>query len=382
MPKADSNQAQVAYARETTWGETPAGIAATLLRITSEGILHEKQTVTSQEVRADRQTVAIVEVGQSAAGDINFELHHSDLELWFENALRSTAIASAVVAQSSTTFAASSITGADGTDYTTFNPGQFVRVDATGNANDNAIVQITAVTSTVLTTTGSTLTVGVASANVHGRTITEGTTKTSFVVETDFTDITGVKYFNGVRVDSTEINVTAQQIVTGVFRCMGKQGFAASTTITSTITSASNSLPMAGSNNSVQIFENDQKLAAAAQSISFTMGNNIRTRPEVGSLYSSEHGDGSWLAEGNMNVYLEDINLLNRFIDHTTSAVAITLYDENNNALVISFPSVKFTTGSPPVAGLNQDVFLDMNFAAFRDATYNYTTRMDFLPAY
>ncbi len=375
--QADSNRAKLRYSRETNWGETASGPATTALRITSESLNHEKQTVVSEEVRSDRQRAEILEVGQAASGDINYELSWSDFEPFFETTLRN-AIVSTRVANASTVFAANTITGSAAADFTGFQKGQWIRIN--GGANNGAVAQISTVTSTVLTITGTTLVASTASAHVTGRTIKNGTATTSYFVEVDFEDINGVKYFNGARVDGMSLNVASQQIVTGTFSFLAKRGFTASTSVASTTTSGGTYTPMTAAVNVGEIREGGSVFSTAVQSITLNVANNMRARPQVGAKTSAEHGDGGLDVTGNLTVFFENIALLNKMINHSGSSLSVRLNDADSNTIVITIPNLKYQAGSPAVPGQDQDVFLALDFTALRDTVSDSTIRMDFLP--
>jgi hypothetical protein len=380
---ADTNRVKVRYARETTWGEAVVnGPAATEFRLTGETLRHAKQTVVSQEIRSDRQRADLLEVGQSGIGDLQFELTYGEFESWYETALRDT-IVSTTKAEASTTFAASTITGVVLTQsYNAFVAGQWVIIGADGNANDNAVAQVVSATSSVLSITGTTLTAGVASSNVTGRTLANGTTKTSFFVEADFEDLTGIKYFSGVRPDQASIAVQSQQIVTGVFSCQAKRGFTASTSVASTVvTSAGATTPMTAAVNVGTILENGALISEDVQSITLQLANNMRQRPRVGDKTSAEHGDGGVDVTGNLTLYTgSNLNLYGKMINHTATALSMKFKDDAGNVIVISLPKTRYSDGDPTTPGQDQDVFLPLNFTATIDPVTGKTIRMDFLP--
>ena len=379
MAQSETNRAKVRYSRETAWGETVNGPATTELRITSEGLQHEKQTVVSQEIRSDRQRADVLEVGQAASGPVNFELSWSDFETFFETALRG-AIVSTVEAVVSTTFTSTTITGAVGADYTPFEVGQWFRINANGYARDNAVARVVSRSSTVITFTGTTLVAGVASCNVVGRTLKNGTTKSSFFIETDFDDLTAVKYFNGARIDSMALNIQSAQIVTGVFNFQAKRGFTASTSQASTTASAGSNTPLTAAVNVLTLRENDTLLSPGVAGITINLANNMRQRPQVGSKTTANPGDGGIDITGQLNAFFEDISLYNKMIGHTASDLTIPLKDANNNQIIISIPAIHFAAGDPTIPGQDQDVFLPLDFLGFRDSVTNTTIRIDFLP--
>lgn len=75
MAFADSNRASIHYLAEltTSWGVTPAGGSTRQLRFNSSSMAASKDTVVSDELRADRMVSSVVEVGATTGGDVNFE---------------------------------------------------------------------------------------------------------------------------------------------------------------------------------------------------------------------------------------------------------------------------------------------------------------------
>ena len=381
---ADSNQGSVRFALETLWGETPAAVSATEARITSEALTHAKQVITSQEVRSDREVVAVLEVGQSANGPINFELSYGDHETMIVNAMRNS-LSSARVASVSTAFTATSFTVPTSINLLAFfSVGQWVRVTDDGGATTvSTAVQISALTSTIATVIGQTFaSVVTASAVIRGRTVANGTTKTSLFLETSFQDITAVKYFSGMRVDSLNLNVQSAQIVTGTFNFIGKRGFQASTTQTSVVTPSGTNTPMTAAVNVGTLVEGSTALANAVQSVALTINNNMFLRPQVGSKSTADPGDGSISVDGTLSVFFEDVSLYKKMIDHTTSNFSMRFTDDANNMIIVTVHALKFSGGDPGVPGLNQDVFLPLNFTGFKHPGVGKTVRFDFLPVF
>ncbi len=382
---ADSNQGSVRFALETLWGETPAdGINVNEARVTSEALTHAKQVITSQEVRSDREVVAVLEVGQSANGPINFELAYGDHETMIINAMRNT-LSSARVVSVSTAFTTTSFTGPTSINLlASFAVGQWVRITDDDVATTvSTAVQISALTSTVATVIGQTFATTVTtSATIRGRTVANGTTKTSLFLETSFQDITAVKYFTGMRVDSLNLNVQSAQIVTGTFNFIGKRGFQSSTTQTSTITSAGTTTPMTAAVNVGTLIEGSTALANAVQSVSLTINNNMFLRPQVASKATANPGDGSIAVDGTLSVFFEDVSLYKKMIDHATSNFSMRFTDDANNMIIVTVHALKFSGGDPGIPGLNQDVFLPLNFTGFKHPGVGKTVRFDFLPVF
>jgi hypothetical protein len=379
MAQADSNKGAVRIALEVgTWGSTPVSTVMSQVRFTSESLAHQKQVVRSAEVRSDRNRADQLEVGVQAGGDISGEMTYGDWEIFWQGALSST-IASAIDRQATASVLASSIIGSATTNFVTkFRAGQYVRL--TGNSS--AIARLVTVASTTLTITGTTLVVATGSVTINGRNLRNGTTERSHLIETAFTDLAAVKYFTGMEVSQAQVNAQAQQIVSQVFSFTGKTGATASATLATTITTATNNVPMTAAVNVGNIQENDVALATSLQAISFSVNNNLRYQPAVGSKPAIGIGQGGVDVTGNINAYFEDISLYQDFINHTANGLSMRFTDTAGNAIVVYIPKMYYTAGDPVITGEDSDVFLPLQFAAAVDASVtSCQIQMDFLPA-
>lgn len=75
MTFADSNRASIRYIPEDTaaWGDIPASGESRQMRFTSSSLTAQKETTTSEELRADRMVSSVPEVSASSEGEVNFE---------------------------------------------------------------------------------------------------------------------------------------------------------------------------------------------------------------------------------------------------------------------------------------------------------------------
>lgn len=71
-----SDGTQLAFVKETKWGETPATPAFQVARITGESLGINRETATSSELRADRNVTDQIPVSGGASGGINFEFSY------------------------------------------------------------------------------------------------------------------------------------------------------------------------------------------------------------------------------------------------------------------------------------------------------------------
>lgn len=86
LQAAESNRASLRFIKEDNdcWGVTPASGTSREMRITSSALVPEKETVISNELRADRMVSDVVEVAAQSGGDINVEFSAGSLDDFLE----------------------------------------------------------------------------------------------------------------------------------------------------------------------------------------------------------------------------------------------------------------------------------------------------------
>lgn len=87
MANGTSNRTAIRYIAEVTPGTTPATPALKEVRYTGETIAFDRTSVTSKEIRADRNTADLVPVKASSAGDLNIEFSAESFDDFIEAAL-------------------------------------------------------------------------------------------------------------------------------------------------------------------------------------------------------------------------------------------------------------------------------------------------------
>jgi hypothetical protein len=86
----NSSQTRLARIAEVTYGTTPATPTFLVNRYTSEKLNANIQTVTSNEIRADRNVTDVIQTGSEVGGSLDFELSYGSYEDYLESLLYST----------------------------------------------------------------------------------------------------------------------------------------------------------------------------------------------------------------------------------------------------------------------------------------------------
>ncbi|MCV9960731.1 phage tail tube protein [Pararhizobium sp. BT-229] len=82
MAVAHGSQTRLAYVMEATPGVIPATPSWQVARYVSEGLILDKQTISSDEVRADRNRTDATDVGRQVTGPINTLLSYGTFDDW------------------------------------------------------------------------------------------------------------------------------------------------------------------------------------------------------------------------------------------------------------------------------------------------------------
>ena len=87
---SNANRVQLAFIDESVWGTIPTTPNMKILRMTSDSLNHEVETITSSEIRADRNLGDVIQVNRQNSGGIEFELSADTFDKFIEGALFST----------------------------------------------------------------------------------------------------------------------------------------------------------------------------------------------------------------------------------------------------------------------------------------------------
>lgn len=177
MSFADANRTSIRVIEETTWGVTPANGKSREIRLTSSSLSASKETVVSDEIRADRMTSDMTEVSAASGGDINFEFSAGAYDeflaaflmgAWTRPMTRDFWKGDSIAVTANDTIV---VYGADLTQYLT--AGRWIRTKGFANGANNGFFTISAISygsgNTTITTTQTTLVVaaGIAAHRLY-----------------------------------------------------------------------------------------------------------------------------------------------------------------------------------------------------------------------
>lgn len=111
-------------------------------------------------------------------------------------------------------------------------------------------------------------------------------------------------------------------------------------------------------------------------SLNLEATNNMRERPEVGSLYSNQFGVGRFELTGTVEAYFESNDAYQSVLDHGSGALSFTIGDTTNEKYTFLLPKIIITDGQITAGGNDDDVMISIPFQAVYDATETCTIKL------
>lgn len=394
---SDANRVALRYVEETTWGEVPSGPPKfTDLRFTSEGLIGDKNTEVSEEIRDDRQIPDIIRTGIMASGDINFELSAVTYEDFMRALLMSAGWSSVVVVMSSGTVDVVAATGvfthSSGWDNVP-TVGQWIRFSgfAGSEVGNNGYFKVSAADATTITVSNKDDLVDASTVSAlckQGAQIVNGVDETSFSLEKEFTDLASTfLLYRGMMVESLSLDIPVDGRITGAFSFMGRDEQSETATSGDGSPNAANTNPVVSSANDVQFINIDNgSVCLVSGSIEIT--NNLREIRCAGELGLNSIGVGRFGVTGDLELLFTSLTQKDKYLAHTESGFAIAIEDGVTggtnglgNGTVIEIPSYQMASDETVAGGVDTEVVESISFEAFMDATEEITCRITVFPA-
>jgi len=390
---SDTNRVKILYGIESAYGTSPNSQVAdsgeyAVLRTTGESMHQETSTITSAEIRSDRQISDVVRSNLSVAGDTGFELSYSFSELMLAAVMSdqaAQAFTDAVVFDGTSlalniTGSVSTFTQVPGSGSSLFaqmSPGQWVKVGGFTNAGNNGYFKIKSIDTNdmiVHSTLGLTENAVTGATMVQGGQITNGSKQRSYTIQRVHEDITTATSgrsaaYNGCMIDGMSISATTEAVVTGSFSWIGATGSSNDTELGTNHVDATNEDVMNSIDDVDGVMEGTTYGSKSITAFTMSLGNNLRPRLEIGTLGAVAIGTGTCNVSGTFQRYYEDATMIDKYLNFNDSALAIVFEDVDGNAYCFDFPKIVYTSAQRVAGGQNQDLIADMSWEAIRSDT-------------
>lgn len=182
-----------------------------------------------------------------------------------------------------------------------------------------------------------------------------GTVRRSFSFLRHFTDLLAADkpyhFFTGVELNTLNLTIPANGIVTGSFGTIGKGMTVAqddSALTTPVYGAAATTKPFDSFTGSIN--EGGSGIAYVTE-ISLALANGLEPRNVIGSAETLQPSIGRSNLSGTLNAYFENSALYEKFINETESSLVFTLQDLAGNQLQFNIPRIKYNGGPPETGG-------------------------------
>lgn len=377
---ADANRVAFKYLREVTFGTTPAS-PLKLMRYNSHNVGMKANFISSNEIRSDRQRSDTILVSQTSDGDVNYEWSYGSPDDLLEGALQSTW--TAALTQTAATISIASADNSINTSGTfpVFTAGMWVKVTGFTTNGATFFAKVVSRTATKLVVSGITLVTEALGPSVtvqNAGTLRNGTTQTSFTLESEFADV-ATTFFNhkGMRVSTMGVNITSSQIMTGTFGFMGLGTTVSGTTVGTGADTAAPTNSVMSEVNVGNIYEAGIPATTVSfKTINISLNNNLRAQDFLGSTFPGGIGSGTLDVTATIQAYFSNTTFYNKLVTNTPTSLAVVVIGSDGGTYLIEMPRVRITSAAVVPPGINTDVMVDGTVTAYRDPTNGYTIQI------
>jgi hypothetical protein len=201
--------------------------------------------------------------------------------------------------------------------------------------------------------------------------LTNGVVKRSFLFEKQFSDIGQYVQYLGMRAVEMSLNFKAQAILDGTITFWGNKVTTSTATVAASSIAATTTDDLSASADvGTLTWTGSPPLATTIKDVAITISNSPRHRPVVGSLYDADIGEGQFTVRLTGTALVDNLNLFQDVIAHSTVSLTLPVSDAAGNTLSILLPALKLS-GNPDTPAGNQDVDFRFTGEAFRDTVTN-----------
>jgi len=192
-----------------------------------------------------------------------------------------------------------------------------------------------------------------------------GTTEKFFTIEREFSDITQYGVFTGCYINTFNLSIAANAIVTGTFGVVGKSASYSGAPLDAAPTASQTNSPF---DSFTGTLDEGGSTIAVVTAIDISIDNGVTPAFVVGSNSSARNVAGRSNVTGTVTAFFEDATLLNKFINETESSLELTLGSGTATSYVIELPRIKYSGGDNSVND-EGPIEITMPFQALYDSS-------------
>lgn len=185
----------------------------------------------------------------------------------------------------------------------------------------------------------------------------------TFTFERAFEDIDQHQVFTGCAVNTLSLDMQSDAMITGTIGIIGKGSEFVNEPAAKVIEPAPMHSPLDCFHGALSVDGVDM---AVVTGISLSIDNGIQPANVLARDEAVELIPGQINASGTLTAYFENLDLIDRFVNETETAIEITLGSGGPGTYILKLPRVKFSTGSNPTDGAGP-IMLSMSYQALLD---------------
>lgn len=202
-----------------------------------------------------------------------------------------------------------------------------------------------------------------------------GNTRPSFTLEHQFTELSSNRYFQytGCKISGMSLSAGDDGELVATFEVVGAE----ETIATSSFDASPTSLSLVRLKNSHLAMTEGGSAITNAKLVDLNINFNLDTSNYIigGGGILGSLPDGIYSVSGNLNALFEDTTLLEKGVNGTESAIALTFTGASTSILVLTFPEIKYTQNSPGIDG-PQGMAVSLPFNGYYDNNSDATSFM------
>lgn len=201
-------------------------------------------------------------------------------------------------------------------------------------------------------------------------TMVNGVLEKSFTMEKRLRDINQFFVFPGTKVNTMNLAIAPNKIVTGSFGVLSKNGTRSNTGLTgATYPAGSTTTPMNGAAGVTLNQVDAAPITGGLMNFTLNVNNNLRAQDAIGSLSAQSIVHGRFEVTGDFEVYFADGTLYDRFQNMTPFAFQAKMTGPGIvNEIWIDIPKAKFETAEVVAQGTDSDVMLKSTYRGLYDS--------------
>jgi len=349
MAVSKSSKFQLAIAYESVFGTKATGNLKEVRHTGGIPVLN-RTSVTSSEIRKDRQIAGHYLGVKSVSGDIPCELSFggaiedmmafacSSSLTWATPASTTATTISAATAATISVFASTS------TPFAAYATDDIVLVSGFTSATNVGWYKLTGATDATLTVDSDLLAPEAAGASVtikrYAYVSVDGEDPGTFTVQAQLTDLTTTfLYWTGVGMSTMDLGVTVDAPVTVGFGLVGATEATAAATL-ATVDDAPEISPMNGFGGTLYIGTSTSYHVSEAN---LTLDNGGRALHAIGSADAFALNFGRSLLSGTLTAFVEDLTLRAAFLNQTEALLRVDCQDPDGNKYLFVVPRIVYT---------------------------------------